>query len=343
MRKLFIALMIVPLITLSVGGFPKPATAEVIELKWTSMGPPQGENEQFYVEWGKRLEEKSGGRVKCTYYFAESLVKSKEQYEAVEKGICDVTVWVTAEDPVRLSLHRIVGLPALGIPDSGTATRIFDDLFAKYPQMGEPFANVKVLWKWAAMPRSIHMVKKEIRVPDDFKGVKMLAFMDVAKGLAKLGAAPVTHSPGEWYMDLDRGLVEGAIMGYWLMRVFKVSPLLHYHTEGLDFGYLGQYILMNRNTWNRLPADVQELIDNELAPWGVEKMLEINVNAEKRIMEECKARGDTFIEVTPKERKLWYNALKSLHEEWIADNEAKGAPAQDIYNDTVKLIKKYSK
>jgi hypothetical protein len=44
---------------------------------------------------------------------------------------------------------------------------------------------------------------------------------------------------------------------------------------------------------------------------------------------------------TPEEMQLWRQAVKPVHQKWIADNEAKGLPAKAIYQEAKRLIKEY--
>ena len=54
---------------------------------------------------------------------------------------------------------------------------------------------------------------------------------------------------------------------------------------------------------------------------------------------DAKAAGHTFIQLTPEEIEPWADLAKPLHDKWIADNEALGFPAKTMYEAMLKIVK----
>ena len=101
-----------------------------------------------------------------------------------------------------------------------------------------------MLRRYAAIPCALHFAKVQVRTPEDIKGIKMIALGVSAKALQSMGASPVVLDPPDWYMALDRGVVEGICTAHSTIHDHKVVPLLPYHID-MDLAYLGREVIMN--------------------------------------------------------------------------------------------------
>jgi TRAP-type C4-dicarboxylate transport system substrate-binding protein len=98
---------------------------------------------------------------------------------------------------------------------------------------------------------------------------------------------------------------------------------------------------MNMDKWNSLPADVKKVMD-DLRPWIEKKSVDISTDLAIKAKKICEDLGHTIITPTPDEMKLWLEAAKPMHDAWIADAEAKGLPGRAVFEETKRLIQKYS-
>lgn len=340
-RLVTLVLAVAVITSLLIAGCAKPAPpAQVIELKLAHHIPPTSSAGMFLGKWAEKVEETTNGGLKITVYPSQTLVKGPDFYTSTVDGISDITFGVNVMDASRFPLNSIMGLPVMGWPSPTVASRIWKELFDDFPEMRAEFKEVKLLFQSAGIPRQLHLTKKEARVPEDIKGMKIIATGSSAKAMAALGASPVIILPPDYYVSLERGVVEGVCVDYTVASDHGVIPLLPYHTD-LNLAYLGQELIMNLDTWNSLPPDIQKIID-DLEPWAVEQFLEATDAANNKSREACLELNQTIITPTPENLKLWYAGAKPVQRKWIADNKAKGLPAQEIYDETQRLIKEYS-
>lgn len=331
------------LLGLSLIGFNPVGAAQkdAVELKFASHIPPQSSTHKVFALWAKELEERSHGRVRVTFYPAASLVKPQDTYPATVKGICDIAFQVLVNDASRFPLNSVVDIPLMGWPDDESATRIRRELFMKIPALQAEFKDVKVLWQIASNPRSMHFVEKEVRVPGDMKGMKIIASGVSAKAMKDMGASPIVLLPPDWYTSLERGIVKGACSGWTTIYNHKVHTLLPVHVD-MNLAYLGQGAILNLDVWKKLSPDIQKIID-ELEPWVTAKALEAEHAESAEAQKVMTGLGHKMIELSPDELKKWYDGAKPVQEEWIAENEKKGLPAKAVFDETKKLIEKYRK
>ena len=310
------------------------AQAKTIELSFSHHLPPMVPVAKAFEQWAKRIEADTDGRVAITIYPSGTLSKESDAYASTVGGICDISFISNSYERKRWALNQIVNLLDLPIPTDARGTEIWDRLWEKYPVMLTEYEGVKVLSHSVNMSASIH-TQKEIRVPADIKGMKIAALGDKIKLLQNVGAAPIGMPANDWYLSLEKGVIDGLFCPVGLLTDRGIEGLVPYHLK-LDMGQSGSCIIMNMKKWNSLPPDIQSTIE-QLYTWGNET---IN-GAFNRLVEDawakCRSQGHTIIEPTAEEMKLWQAAVQETTQNWIKENANKG-PTQEMYEYAKKLL-----
>ncbi|HJX12972.1 MAG TPA: TRAP transporter substrate-binding protein DctP [Dehalococcoidales bacterium] len=314
----------------------------MIELKFTSHNSPEVPLSKYHKQWGDMLEERSGGRVKVTEYWSESLLKTSEVYRGTQTGITDIGYYVVGTDPGLTELNRFQRLPFLGLPSMEIGTEIYKQIWDKFPEVRAEFKEMKAFGQRMMPPYQLHTVKGVVRVPSDLKGKKIIARAEWATVMQNVGAAPLDQGPGDWYMTLERGLGEGHFVHFPAIMALKTLELLPYHTIFGDggCGMAMDMWLMNEDTWNSLPPDVQQII-NDLEPWLKKTEIEQEYSYINMILDTARKMNHTFTNLTPEEIALWKDAAKVTHQDWINKNASRGA--QQIYDEVMRLEKELTK
>lgn len=348
LKKLF-SLFLAILISLSVSPLAiakNSGEKEVIQLKLAHAHPPFLPLAGAVRKWTGMITEESQGRVKFDLYFSSSLLNANEIFRGVQKGIADIAFYVMGHDWGYAPLNMFP-IFLTGVPDMKAATEIHHAIWNKFPELSAEWEAIglKVLTKRMMAPHNFHFVgKKEIRLPSDMKGIKMIPFSQpMAEKLVALGAAPVDVKLDDTYMSLERGVVNGIVGNFALLSVFGLDKLVTNHTlfPG-SVAVLPEVFLMNLDTWNSLPADIQKIF-MDLAPWLEQENLRIDSADEERAINQAKEKGDIFVKITPEEMRQWDDKIKPVQEKWIAENEANGKPAKAIYEEMERLREEYRK
>ncbi|MDD5700925.1 MAG: hypothetical protein PHU23_02645 [Dehalococcoidales bacterium] len=95
--------------------------------------------------------------------------------------------------------------------------------------------------------------------------------------------------------------------------------------------------IMNKDSWNKLPSDLQEVLI-EAGQWQDE---EIMTDDEKQIqigVDAAKAANHSFTNLTEDDLKVWRDAASVAHEQYITEFEAKGLPSRAVYDRMMELI-----
>jgi len=100
--------------------------------------------------------------------------------------------------------------------------------------------------------------------------------------------------------------------------------------------------VMNLTAWNKLPPDIQKVIQNNIAWFGAEADKDVDLDEQEGV-EFGKKNGVEFINL-PKEDIVKFYGLVQEEAVKIAKNiDAKGLPGTAILNDAQRLIKAASK
>jgi TRAP-type C4-dicarboxylate transport system substrate-binding protein len=344
LKTTIIGLCLIFVSALFVCGPAAAAEPQVIELSFTHTIPPVVPIAKVYEAWAGMISEKSQGRVKINFYWSESLLKASEFYRGVQTGQTDITYYVIGLDWGLMPLNMFTKLGFMGYRNKTEGTEVYQKIFNQFPEIRDEFKGVKVMAARMGPAYQLCFTNKQVQVPADLKGMKVISVGgSMAKEMVAMGAAPMDVKVGDLYMSLERGLAEGISTHIPILHAFgilKLVPNITLFEGGTAMG--PDMLLVNLNTWNKLPADIQKIFE-DLSPWLGQELIKADNGYEAMVLGKAREMGHTIITPTPEQMKLWVEAVQPIHQKWIADTEAKGLPAQTVYDEAKRLINAYSK
>lgn len=145
------------------------------------------------------------------------------------------------------------------------------------------------------------------------------------------------------FMSLERGLAQGVSIHFPVVHGFGILKLVPYHTVFPGGTIMSvDMLLFNQKSWDKLPADVQQVF-LELEPWYTQEVMKMNGGYINMVKGQAKGMGHEFYEPTAEEMVLWRQAVQPVHDKWITDTEAKGLPARAVYEEAKRLIDEMKK
>jgi TRAP-type C4-dicarboxylate transport system substrate-binding protein len=346
MKRLnWLLVAIVAIITILIGGQETIAAPKTFNLRFHYFGPEAIPPGQWSKKAAQRIAEKSKGRVKIKTYFSESLLKYDTTITGTSSGVADISFVDPGLFTGQFNLNLVFTRMIMDIPTEGAATKAFRELIRKNPALNDELEAKGIRWiSIMAMPGfNIHTTRSPIRTPVDMKG-KRISIMgkDPALWIESMKGAPVQLAPGDWYMSLSRGLVEGQFVHWAAIDSFKLADVFNYHTlfgeEGAQPSFSG-YII-NLKTWNKLPKDLQDIIV-EAYDWAGDGNVEALSHEVSRAISASKEKGNTFIKLTPDELRQWADTMVPINNRWIEETEALGLPARKTFDELMRLFEKY--
>ncbi|NMB40743.1 MAG: TRAP transporter substrate-binding protein DctP [Firmicutes bacterium] len=318
---------------------------EVFQLTYSDWGPEQIDVGQAAIRAIEMAEERSNGRIEITPYFSETLVKFEDAFSAVATGVTDMSMYVSTFSmgihDLNLIFHRLFAEEA---PDIRGLSRVYQELLKNVPEIQEEMEKTGVRWLniYALVGSNLHTSNKLVKMPEDIRGIKIQSYGDVSLMVNNLGGAAIEVPPNDWYMGFERGLFEGQFMHWPGIESFKLLELINNHTMfgvgGMTSSGIGT--LVNFETWNSLPPDIQEILADTFQ-LSTEDVIAGNIEQCERMLKEAEEKNNTIVYLTPEEIQLWGEHFTPVNEKWIEETEAKGWPARQAYDELIRLFREY--
>lgn len=318
-----------------------------IELKVSVWAPPVHHNvTHMWEPWAKALAEQTNGQVTATIYAGGALGSAVDQYDVVERGGADIAGFNPGFTPGRFPLSGVVELPFM-CPAQAIATEIIQRLYDKYPAFQAEYDPVKLLDISTNVPIVLHTVNKPVRTMEDLQGLTIrVNSPEGGNMITALGGTPVFMGMMDLYTALERGTVDGAIYTVEAVQSFGLGPVTNYTTE-VALTTVQTCIGMNINSFNRLPADVQELITTGALgrDWMTERNQEGMALGQSEGYKILEARGADWEQIflTPEEEARWKQALMPLMDAWAEAREAEGKPGKAVLADALSILEELTK
>lgn len=158
----------------------------------------------------KKAREKSSGRMVIQIFPNEQLGTEKENIEALQLGYLAATKISTAVMEGFVPRMRVFGIPYL-FRDSEHYWKVLKGPIGKELLASGKGKGLRGLCFYDAGSRSFY-AKKEIRSPEDLKGLKIRVMNSVMsmKMVGAMGGSPTPIPWGELYTALEQGVVDAA-------------------------------------------------------------------------------------------------------------------------------------
>lgn len=314
------------------------AEAASVKLTYSNFFPPTHIQSKLAESWCREVEKRTGGRVKIEYYAGQTLTKARQCYDGVVTGLSDLGFSVLAYTRGRFPVMSAVDLP-LGYTSGRIATAVVNDVYRKF--MPKELLDTQVMYLHAHGPGLIHTKGKAVRKLEDMKGLKFRAHGTSALVVEALGGTPVPKPMPETYQMLQKGVVDGAVYPFEANKGWKLGEVIDYATADFAAAYTTSFfVVMNKDKWNALPADVQKTIEEINREWEV-KHGEAWDSSDLIGIQYILSLGRTIIGLDPKEAARWKKAVAPVIDDCVKKLDGMGFNGREIVDFTVSTLKKY--
>ncbi|TKD18318.1 DctP family TRAP transporter solute-binding subunit [Rhodobacter capsulatus] len=292
-----------------------PAFAEPIVIKFSHVVAPDTPKGKGAAKFEELAETYTNGAVDVEVYPNSQLYKDKEELEALQLGAVQMLAPSFAKfGPLGVQDFEVFDLPyifkdyeALHTVTQGDVGKM---LLGKLEAKG---ITGLAFWDngFKIMSANTPMVS-----PDDFLGLKMrIQSSKVLEAeMNALGAVPQVMAFSEVYQALQTGVVDGTENPPSNMFTQKMNEVQKHATVS-NHGYLGYAVIVNKQFWDGLPADVRTGLEKAMAE-STEYANGIAKEENEKALQAMKDAGTTeFHELTAEERAAWEEVLTPVHDE----------------------------
>lgn len=226
---------------------------------WPPRFPVLGEGARYFSDW---VREMSDGDLDIQVFGAGELVPAMEVFDAVSSGTAQMGSGAAYYWAGKIPAAQFFGSVPFGMNPQqmtswllgGGGLKLWEEIYAPFDIIPFPGGNTGIqMGGW---------FNKEIRNPEDLRGLKMRIPGLGGKVLQRAGGTAVLSAGGEIYTNLERGVIDAT---EW------VGP---YHDQKMGFQDIAKYyyypgwhepgsvleLIVHKPTFHTLPPYLQEIL-----------------------------------------------------------------------------------
>jgi len=272
--------------------------------------------------WADLVRQRTNGRINIKMYPGVSLVQGDQtrEFTAIRQGIIDMAIGSTINWSPQVKELNIFSMPFL-MPDykaidALTQGAVGKDIFAILEKQGV----VPLAWGENGF-RELTNSKREVRKPDDLKGLKIRVVGSplFLATFQALGANPTQMS----WADAQPALASGAVDGQENpMSIFTAAKLQNVGQKNLTmWGYVADPLVfvINKEVWESWsPAD-RDIVRQAAIDAGKQQIAIARKGLDEPgqpLLKEISGLGVNIVQLTPAERAEFVKATRGVYGQW---------------------------
>lgn len=294
------------------------------------------------VNWAKRVESLSGGRIKIAVHPGGAVVKPTEIYDAVRTGAIEVGhSWAGFWMASNMTACAVGNTPAFN-DFSGYTTYLLSDgggfQFLEKMRKGE----VKTIFGGMDTWESGMWSNKELNKLEDFNGMKYRGPIHNCDMMQTLGANSIWIPPGEIVSSLRTGVIDAVEYstpdGDYSIGLHEVSkyyyfPSIHQYVLNLD-------LIINNKVWDSLPDDLKAIVVGAAHQDIVDDYPNMMM-ADMDAMDKIKEYGTKIRRFSPEIQNYMANTYVDLYENKYAPNAKANPGFKEAWEHQKRFLARY--
>ncbi len=315
------------------------AQEKKVVLKLSYWVPPTHALTPGYKEWDEQLRKATNGSLSIQLFPSSQLGSGPDHYDMVKGGVADIGLINPGYTPGRFPVISVSDLP-FQTQDSNATAAALTKFYKKYAD--KEMADVMTCHAFTHEPGTFHMTKKEVRRPEDIRGLKIRAGnATIAEYISSLGGSAVQVPIMEAFETLNRGITEGITIPWGGLVTMNFGKVVKVHTA------IPLYVStfthnINKKTYESLSPTQKKALDETCTPewsakiyrfWGKEERdYEVKIIANPD-------PGRIIVKPTADDVAAWRKSAEPVIASWKASVTKAGYNADDVYKDFVEHMR----
>ena len=337
MKQKWLCLGIIAAFLLGMSLLPAPARAQ-IKLTYANFPPAPTFPCVQMEEWKKEVEKRTGGKVVIQTFPGGTLLPAKNIFDGVITGTADIGNFAMSYQPGRFLISEAIDQP-IGFSSAKAASLALYDLIDQYK--AKEFEKVKILTLFTCPPANI-MTIKPVKSLKDLKGMELRVGGTQADIIKNLGGIPIAMPQSETPEALQKGTVKGHVSSMEVLKDFNYAAYTANATIA-NLWVVTFAVVMNKEKWESLPADVKKVIDDMRKEWALWTGNYVDNHVTESIKWSKEKYNLQIFEFPTAEKAQIPKLIKPLIDEYTKRVTAAGLPGAQIIKDVYALKEKYEK
>lgn len=309
----------------------------------------------FIKDAAKKIEERSNGRLTLELNFNGTLLGFSDTVTGCINGVADIVTFDQGAISEVFPLSNVFSMPYLKTPpDKRTMDAAYNQLIKESPELKDELAKQGLMYLGisAIGGYNLHGATELFDSQAKLAGKTIDGLGEGGSIISAMGGNGVTMDPGDWYLSVSTGLLDGMLAHFAMMTGFALTELLTTHVMFNNSQDLTDYYamfggglyapcmgnVMNIAAYNKLPPDLQEILIDEMGKFA-QFVTDMDVpDMVTPSVDTCVERGDVWVWVGDAERVAWLPGMQDVIDRWAAQVEALGYDGQTLYNRLLDLL-----
>lgn len=269
----------------------------------------------------EKITELTDGQVEYDLYPGEQLGKAADSLDLVRDGVADIGFYIGSYFPDQMPIvSGLMGIPGL-YNTAVEGSKAFHDMNKTSPVLETNFLNngVRPIFSYAAPASGLWSRTKEIKLPEDVKGLKVRVSGELTnKAVVGLNATPINVTASEIYESFERGVYDSLILNSASTNDYGLGELLKYGTPNVEFGGLGTGLIMNEKSFQKLSKEVQDIIV-QVGDEFSKSNAQFYDDYATSVIEEFADNGVEIYEITEDEKEEWRKFYEGVESSWLEE------------------------
>ena len=307
----------------------------------------QANAHKFWIDpWAKRVEAAAGGKLKVEIYPSMQLGGRPPQlFDQAKDGVVDIVWTLAGNTPGRFPRLEVFELPWVASAKAEVTSRAAWEFVET--EARDEVKDVKMLAVFTHAKGNIYTKDKDIKKPDDMKGLKVrVPTRTINDTLVLLGASPQGIPAPGVPEALAKGVVDGVMFPYEVVPALKVDELTNRATTfGGDRALYTAvfFFAMNKAKYDGLPADLKKIIDDNSGAGLSQEVGKGFDEWDKSGIDALTKRGTAITTIDGPDLAAWKAATAPVVASWVDARSKAGDNGPALLKAAQDLVAKYSR
>ena len=285
----------------------------------------------YLVPWFiEEIYNRTDGRVVITPYAGGELLNIGTCYQGIVDGVADIGTGLFATTAARFPYTIGFDMPGFSYNNHYVSNSVMNNLYNDFKDELTDIQDVHMLWIDTCGPEYLYTNKK-VETIEDLKGLTIRGDGLVAESMKSLGINPISVPVVDAYLALERNVIDGTNDRWGGNKNYAHGEVVDYIVyERVIVSTVTFYNVMNLDTWNSLPEDIQQVF-NDIQEEAYLKSAEIYWNFEEEGLALAKEQGLEVLYIEPEEQQRWVDKIyEGVCVPWAEKVSAEGFPAEEF-------------
>lgn len=285
----------------------------------------------------KLVEERSNGSIKIEPYTGATLCAADATLDAVKDGLADIGWLYTGNFSGALPMTFMMEYPMYFASAKASSYALRDYLRELQPA---ELDGTHLLMAFCSGEGIVINNQREIKSPDDMKGLEVRVNGVMSDTVKEFGAVPVSMVASEAYEAIRSGICDGYMATPDSVNNFKLYEVTNYATR-IHFCNTTHLTLMNEAVYEKLSENQRRILDECADIIFEQSGCNWFEESATTVYEEF-AKSGTVTYLTEEQEKPFLDATEHLIKDYAAQLDAQGLKGTEALNLLNELADKYN-